>query len=109
MRIGTQARSFGAGIYGDEAQFLSVLRDAGALGFEGIESNWKNLERWFGQPEAFRALLDGNELALIGAHYGGALADASPVTEIFDVLERASETDEHQDARDRARKAFGTR
>lgn len=77
MRIGTQARSFGAGIYKDEGQFLSVLSDAGVLGFEGIESNWKNLEPYFEKPDVFRGLLEKNGLTLIGAHYGGALANSA--------------------------------
>ena len=82
MRIGTQARSFGEGIYAEESQFLSVLSDAGALGFEGVESNWKNLERYFEQSEAFRGILGENGLTLIGAHYGGALADSSGLAEL---------------------------
>jgi hypothetical protein len=32
-----------------------------------------------------------------------------PTAEIFDALERASETDEHRDVRDRARKALDNR
>ena len=86
MRIGTQARSFGLGIYENETQFLSVVREAGELGFEGLESNWRNLEPYFGCPEAFARPLETAGLALIGAHCGGALADAATFPDVLQTV-----------------------
>jgi inosose dehydratase len=91
MRIGTQARSFGRGIYEQESQFLSVLGDAAALGFEGVECNWKNVERYFDCPETFRAVLARHGLDFIGAHYGGALGDSGAVEGLRADIRRISE------------------
>jgi sugar phosphate isomerase/epimerase len=71
MRFGCQARSFGEGIYKDEATFLDVVRQVGEVGFEGLETNWKNLERYFGRPADFAKVLKDARLTLIGAHMGG--------------------------------------
>jgi inosose dehydratase len=72
MRFGCQARSFGDGIYRDEATFLDVLRQTGEVGFEGLETNWKNLDRYFARPADFAAILKNAKLTLIGAHMGGS-------------------------------------
>ncbi len=53
VRFGCQARTFGEGICKDEAAFLNVVRQIGEVGFAGIETNWKNLERYFDRPAAF--------------------------------------------------------
>lgn len=70
MPFGCQARSFGEGIYADDALFLDVVRQAGEVGFEGLETNWKNLERYFEDPGAFAGILESAGLRLIGAHMG---------------------------------------
>ena len=70
MKLGCQARSFGKGIYPDEATFLDVVRQTGEVGFVGLETNWKNLERYFEAPETFKSILDDAGLEFIGAHYG---------------------------------------
>jgi len=72
MKLGCQARSFGKGIYPDEATFLDVVRQVGEVGFVGLETNWKNLERYFDVPERFKQILDDAGLEFIGAHYGAA-------------------------------------
>ncbi|MDP6778664.1 MAG: sugar phosphate isomerase/epimerase [Candidatus Latescibacteria bacterium] len=78
MRIGSQARSFGKGIYSSEDEFLSVVREAGEIGIKGLEANWKNVERYFESPDPFRHSLHEAGLEYIGAHYGSRLCD--PVT-----------------------------
>ena len=77
MKLGCQARSFGKGIYPNEADFLAVVRQIGNLCFKGLEANWKNLERYFQAPEAFKRILSETNLELIGAHYGAAHWDES--------------------------------
>ena len=77
MKLGCQARSFGKGIYPNEADFLAVVRQIGNLYFKGLEANWKNLERYFQDPEAFKRILAETDLELIGAHYGAAHWDES--------------------------------
>ena len=77
MKLGCQARSFGKGIYPNEADFLAVVRQIGNLCFRGLEANWKNLERYFQAPEAFKRILSETNLELIGAHYGAAHWDES--------------------------------
>ncbi len=77
MKLGCQARSFGKGIYPSEADFLTVVRQIGNLGFKGLEANWKNLERYFQNPETFKRILIETNLELIGAHYGAAHWDES--------------------------------
>ena len=77
MKLGCQARSYGKGIYPNEADFLSVVRQIGNLCFRGLEANWKNLERYFQDPEAFKRILSETNLELIGAHYGAAHWDES--------------------------------
>ena len=72
IRFGCQARTFGEGVYKDEAAFLSVVERAGEVGFDGIETNWKNLERYFEKPAHFERLLNKSRLTLIGAHMGGS-------------------------------------
>ncbi len=71
MRFGCQARSFGEGIYKDETAFLDVVRQTGEAGFEGLETNWKNLERYFERPADFVKMLKVAPLVLVGAHMGG--------------------------------------
>ena len=75
MKIGSQARSFGAGIYSTEDDFVSVVREAGEVGIKGLETNWKNVERYFESPEVFRPRLEDAGLTFIGAHYGSRLFD----------------------------------
>lgn len=89
MRFGCQARSFGEGIYADETTFLDVVRQVGEVGFEGLETNWKNLERYFGAPSAFGAILKDARLTLIGAHMGGHPWVASPQAFLDDVARAA--------------------
>jgi sugar phosphate isomerase/epimerase len=72
VHFGCQARTFGEGIYKDEAAFLNVVRQIGEVGFEGIETNWKNLERYYDKPAEFAKILKDAHLKLIGAHMGGA-------------------------------------
>lgn len=72
VHFGCQARTFGQGVYKDEAAFLDVVRQIGEVGFEGIETNWKNLERYFDRPAEFAKILQNARLKLIGAHMGGA-------------------------------------
>lgn len=55
MKLGCQARSFGEGIYPDEAAFLSVVRQIGELGFGGVEANRNNIERYSGPPRGVLA------------------------------------------------------
>jgi sugar phosphate isomerase/epimerase len=75
MKIGSQARSFGEGIYSNEETFLSVVREAGEIGIKGLETNWKNVERYFDSPGVFRGKLKEAGLEFIGAHYGSRLFD----------------------------------
>lgn len=77
MKLGCQARSFGKGIYPEESDFLKVVGQIGNLGFAGLEANWKNLERYFQEPETFKNILAKANLELIGAHYGAAHWDES--------------------------------
>jgi sugar phosphate isomerase/epimerase len=77
MKLGCQARSFGKGIYPEEADFFGVVHQIGNLGFGGLEANWKNLERYFQEPEIFKRILAEANLELIGAHYGAAHWDES--------------------------------
>jgi len=88
MRLGSQARSFGEGIYASEEEFLSVVREAGEVGLEGIESNWKNMERYFDAPDEFKRKLVEADLELIGAHYGGKFADESTRHQTLSDLKR---------------------
>jgi len=90
MKIGSQARSFGEGIYAEEEQFLSVVREAGELGIEGLEANWRNMERYFGRPETFGRVLDEAGLTLIGAHCGGALWDSAALPGIHEDVRRTA-------------------
>jgi len=86
VRFGCQARTFGEGVYKDEAAFLNVLRQIGEVGFEGIETNWKNLERYFDWPSDFAKILKDAHLKLIGAHMGGL-----PQPKLFADVERTAQ------------------
>ena len=72
VHFGCQARTFGEGVYKDEAAFLNVVRQVGAIGFEGLETNAKNLERYYERPADFAQILKNAHLKLIGAHLGGS-------------------------------------
>jgi len=73
VRLGCQLRSFGQGIYKEQTEFERLVRTAGAMGFGGLETNWKNLERYAERPDTFVALLKEAGVRLVGAHMGGAL------------------------------------
>ena len=88
MKLGCQARSFGEGIYPDEATFLAVVRQIGELGFEGLEANWKNMELYLDQPAEFSRILSGFGVALTGAHYSNALWDPARREEVSTDLRR---------------------
>ena len=90
VRYGCQARTFGAGVYKDEATFLSVIRQIGEVGFEGIETNWKNLERYFDRPAEFGKILSEAHLQLIGAHIGGSPWGAAPAGKLLADVERTA-------------------
>lgn len=90
VRFGCQARTFGDGVYKDEAVFLSVVRQIGAVGFEGIETNWKNLERYFDRPAEFSKHLRDARLTLIGAHIGGSPWGAVPAGKLLDDVVRTA-------------------
>ena len=89
-RLGSQMRTFGQGVYKDEAEFVRLVRLAGATGFAGIETNWKNLEPWFDRPAEFTALLRESRLALIGAHIGGSPWAAAKQAELRRDLDRTA-------------------
>ena len=89
MKFGCQARSFGEGIYADEKVFLDVVRQMGEVGFEGIETNWKNLERYFAKPADFAAILKAAKMSLAGAHMGGHPWVAAPSALLSDVARTA--------------------
>jgi sugar phosphate isomerase/epimerase len=86
VQFGCQARTFGEGVYKDEAKFLDVVRQIGEVGFDGIETNWKNLERYFDKPADFAKILKDAHLKLIGAHMGG-----SPQPKLFADVERTAQ------------------
>jgi len=90
VQFGCQARTFGDGIYKDEATFLGVVRQIGAVGFEGIETNWKNLERYFDRPAEFERILKDAHLTLLGAHIGGAPWDAAARAKLVADVERTA-------------------
>jgi len=89
MKFGCQARSFGEGIYAEERGFLDVVREMGEVGFEGIETNWKNLERYFAKPADFAAILKAAKMSLAGAHMGGHPWVAAPSALLSDVARTA--------------------
>ena len=91
MRHGCQARSFGEGIYPQQAVFETVVKDCGEVGFGGMETNWKNLERYFGQPETFAKLLADAGLSLFGAHLGGGPWDATHGVQLLEDAARTAE------------------
>lgn len=91
VRFGCQARTFGDGVYKDEAAFLDVVRQIGEVGFEGIETNWKNLERYFDQPAGFSKILNDAHLKLIGAHMGGSPWAAAPQPKLLADVERTAQ------------------
>lgn len=89
-RLGCQMRTFGQGVYTNGEEFVRLVRLAGATGFAGIETNWKNLERWADRPGEFAALLKESGLVLIGAHTGGAPWAAGKQAELRADLGRAA-------------------
>jgi len=89
--FGCQTRTFGEGIYKDEAMFLNVVRQIGEVGFEGIETNWKNLERYFDKPAEFSKILKAAHLKLIGAHMGGSPWAATPKEKLLADVEHAAQ------------------
>lgn len=91
VHFGCQARTFGEGIYKDETTFLNVVRQIGDAGFEGIETNWKNLERYFDRPADFTKILKDARLRLVGAHMGGSPWGATPLPKLFDEVERTAQ------------------
>lgn len=91
VHFGCQARTFGAGVYKDEAEFLKVVRQVGQLGFEGIETNWKNLERYADRPAEFAKILADAHLKLIGAHLGGSPWSSVPREKLMDEVGRAAQ------------------
>jgi inosose dehydratase len=91
VRFGCQARTFGEGIYKDEAAFLNVVRQIGEVGFEGIETNWKNLERYFDRPAEFSQILKDARLTLIGAHMGGSPWNAASVPKLLGDVARTAQ------------------
>ena len=90
VRSGCQTRTFGEGIYKNEAAFLAVVRQVGEVGFEGIETNAKNLERWFDRPADFATILKQSHLRLIGAHTGVSPWSATPRSKQLADVERAA-------------------
>ncbi|OHE82533.1 MAG: hypothetical protein A2107_10315, partial [Verrucomicrobia bacterium GWF2_62_7] len=90
VRFGCQARTFGEGIYKDEAAFLNVVRQIGEVGFEGVETNWKNLERYFDRPADFAKILKDARLTLIGAHMGGSPWNAASTLKLLGDVERTA-------------------
>lgn len=90
-RFGCQARTFGEGVYKDEAKFLDVVWQIGEVGFEGIETNFKNLERYYDKPAEFAKILKGARLKLIGAHMGGSPWAATPKDKLLGDVERAAQ------------------
>ncbi len=91
VHFGCQARTFGEGIYKDEAAFLNVVQQVGEVGFEGIETNYKNLERYFDRPADFAKILKNARLTLIGAHMGGSPWNAASVPKLFGEVERTAQ------------------
>jgi len=91
VHFGCQARTFGEGVYKDEAKFLDVVRQIGEVGFEGIETNFKNLERYYDKPEEFAKILKDARLKLIGAHMGGSPWAATPKDKLLADVERAAQ------------------
>lgn len=89
-RLGCQMRTFGQGVYADGAEFVRLVGLAGRTGFAGIETNWRNLERWFDRPAEFAALLRESDLALIGAHIGGSPWGAAKQAGLRGDLERTA-------------------
>lgn len=77
MKLGRHARSFGEGIYPDEAAFPAVVRQVGELGFGGVEADWKKIEGYLDRPAEFPRTLSGFGVAFVRPHYGGALWDLS--------------------------------
>ena len=53
-----------------------------------METNWKNVERYFESPEAFRSRLNDAGLEFIGAHYGSRLFDTGTREETLADMKR---------------------
>jgi len=91
VHFGCQARTFGEGVYKDEAAFLNVVRQIGEVGFEGIETNAKNLDRYFDKPAEFTRILKDARLKLVGAHMGGSPWGAVSQPKLLGEVERTAQ------------------
>ena len=91
MKFGSQARSFGEGVYKEAGDFLLVVREMGEVGFGGLETNWMNLERYYDRTAELKAILGKAQLTLVGAHMGANPWGEPAPSELFADAARTAE------------------
>lgn len=89
IRIGCQLNCWPLGDFGDG--LLAAVRDAGAIGYEGVESNWRMINVWDSRQDELRRTLDEAGACISALFFGAGSAEATAATqEIDDALRVAA-------------------
>jgi len=89
IRIGAQLNCWPIAPGFDE-ELVRAIREAGAVGYAGVETNWRMLDVWQDRPEELRGVLQEAGVVISALFFGAGSAEATAARqEIADALRTA--------------------
>ena len=89
IRIGCQLNCWPLGDFSEG--LVAAVRDAGAIGYAGVESNWRMINVWGPRQDELRGILDEAGVSISALFFGAGSAEATDARqEIDDALRVAA-------------------
>ena len=88
IRIGCQLNCWPLGDFGDG--LVSAVRDAGAIGYDGVESNWRMINVWETRQDELRCILEEAGVCISAMFFGAGSAEATAATQEIDDATRVA-------------------
>ncbi|NSW56251.1 MAG: TIM barrel protein [Armatimonadetes bacterium] len=89
IRIGAQLNCWPLGTLGEE--LVIAVREAGEIGFQGIETNWRMINQWGDRRREFADLLRQSGVVLSALFFGAGSAESTAARQEIDDALRAAE------------------
>lgn len=89
IRIGAQLNCWPLGQLGEE--LVTAITEAGEIGFEGVETNWRMVNYWGDRRDELKDLLTGAGVVVSALFFGAGSAEATAAKQEVDDALRAAE------------------
>jgi len=88
IRIGAQLNCWPLGSLAEE--LIPAIREAGQIGFQGVETNWRMVNHWESRKDELKALLAESGVEICALFFGAGSAEATAARQEVDDAVRAA-------------------